>query len=207
MLKQVQHDQELKITMEEKIKILAFAGSTRTGSLNKKLVRIAADAARNSGAEVTVIDLRDIPMPLYDEDLEKSEGLPAGALKFKSLLLSHHGILISSPEYNSSISAVLKNAIDWASRPAAGEASLGCFIDKAACIMSASPGNLGGIRGLVTLRSLLGNIKVLVLPDQVAVSKADSAFAEDGKLKDTKQQIAVEKLGINLVKVLSKLNG
>ena len=97
--------------------ILAFAGSTRTESYNKKLVRLAADAARAAGANVTVIDLRDLPLPLFDEDFETAHGLPENAKKLKSLMKEHDGFLISSPEYNSSITAVLKNAIDWASRP------------------------------------------------------------------------------------------
>lgn len=192
--------------MNEKVKILAFAGSTRVDSFNKKLIKIAAEGARNGGAEVTLLDLRNIPMPLYDGDIEKNEGIPENGKKFRELLKGHHGLLISSPEYNSSISGVLKNAIDWASRPVPGEPQLACFIDKVACLMSASPGALGGIRGLVTLRSILGNIKVIVLPDQVAVPKANEAFNEEGKLKDEKQHASIEKLGITLVKVISKLN-
>src|ERR1700690_2177036 len=111
-------------------KILAFAGSTRKESFNKKLVKVAADAARAAGAEVTYLDLKDIPMPLYDGDLETEQGLPENAKKFKAMLLAHDGLLISAPEYNSSISGVLKNAIDWASRPAPGEAPLACFAGK-----------------------------------------------------------------------------
>ena len=186
-------------------KILAFAGSTRTDSFNKKLVRIAAEGARKAGAEVTVLDLRDYPLPLYDGDLEQREGLPANARKLKDLFLAHQGLMIASPEYNSSISAVLKNAIDWVSRPVPGEPPLGCFIDKVAALMSASTRALGGLRGLVTVRSILGNIRVIVLPDQVAVAKAHEAFAPDGSLKDPQQQAAVEQLGRNLAQVLSLL--
>lgn len=187
------------------VKILAFAGSTRKDSYNKKLVKIAAEAARAAGAEVTLIDLRDFPMPIYDGDLEDEKGLPENARKFKGLLINHHGFLISSPEYNSSISGVLKNAIDWASRPVDGEKPLVCFAGKVAALMSASPGNLGGLRGLVTVRSILGNIQTLVLPDQVAVSKADQAFAEDSSLKDPKQQKLIEGLSQELVKILKKI--
>lgn len=186
-------------------KILAFAGSTRTESFNKKLVQVAAAGAKAAGAHVTYIDLRDLPMPLFDEDLEAAEGLPATARQFKDLLIAHDGFLIASPEYNSSLSAVLKNAIDWASRPVEGEAPLACFAGKIASIMSASPGSLGGLRGLIHLRSILGNIKVLVLPDQLAVSKAYEAFNSDGSLKDPKQQEAVENLGKNLTTVVAKL--
>jgi len=186
-------------------KILAFAGSLRKESYNKKLVQIAAAGARAAGAEVTYLDLRDLPLPVFDEDLEKAEGLPANARRLKDLFLAHHGLLISAPEYNSSITAALKNAMDWVSRPCQGEAPLGCFVDKVAAIMSASPGALGGLRGLVHVRAILGNIHVLVLPDQVAVSRAFEAFAPDGSLKDPKQQAAIAKLGANVAAVLAKL--
>jgi len=189
-------------------KILAFAGSTRIDSYNKKLVKIAAAGAKAAGAEVTYLDLRDLPLPLYDEDLEAQEGMPANARTLKDLMISHQGFLIASPEYNSSLTAVLKNAIDWASRPYPNESPLAltAFAGKVATIMSASPGGLGGLRGLVHLRSILGNIKVLVLPDQIAVSKAYEAFNDDGKLKDPKQQESIEKLGEGLTKILLKLN-
>jgi chromate reductase, NAD(P)H dehydrogenase (quinone) len=187
------------------VKILAFAGSTRSQSWNKKLVTIAAAGARAAGAEVTVIDLHDLPMPLYDGDLEAQEGIPAHALEFKRLMREHAGLLIASPEYNSSITAVLKNAIDWASRAEPGEAPLACFTGKVAGLVSASPGALGGLRGLVTLRSILGNIRVLVVPEQVAVAKANEAFAADGSLADAKQQDAVMAVGRAVVRIASAL--
>ena len=187
-------------------KILAFAGSTRTDSFNKKLVKIAVAGARAAGAEVTQLDLRDLPMPLYDGDLEAKEGIPPNAKKFKELMLAHQGLLISAPEYNSGISGFFKNAIDWASRPAPGEAPLACFVGKVATLMSTSPGALGGLRGLVHVRSILGNIHVLVLPDQVAVPRAYEAFTSDGALKDPKQQASIEKLGRELTTMLMKLN-
>lgn len=115
-----------------KPKILAFAGSTRIDSFNKKLVKIAASGAREAGADVTIIDLRDFQMPTYDEDLERQEGLPTSARKLKDLMLAHQGLLVSSPEYNSSISGVLKNTIDWTSRQSDGEIPLACFKDKVA---------------------------------------------------------------------------
>ena len=186
-------------------RILVFAGSLRRESWNKKLARLAADAARAAGAEVTFLDLKDLPMPVYDGDLEAAEGVPANAKRFKELLLAHQGLLISSPEYNSSISGALKNAIDWASRQEPGEAPLACFNGKVAGLLAASPGALGGLRGLVTLRSILGNIGVLVLPDQLAVPKAHEAFAEDGNLKDAKQQAAVERIAGKLVSTLARL--
>jgi len=188
-------------------KILAFAGSTRTESFNKQLVKVAVAGAQAAGADVTLIDLRDLPMPLYDGDLEAQEGIPAAAQRFKSLLLAHQGLLIASPEYNSSITGVLKNAIDWASRSAPDEKPLACFVGKTAALMSASPGALGGLRGLVHLRAILGNIHVLVLPDQLAVPRAHEAFNADGGLNDTRQQTAVERLGHTLTTMLTKLHG
>ena len=194
-----------KISMTQKPKILAFAGSTRKDSYNKKLVQIAIRGARNTGAEVTFIDLRDLPMPIFDQDLEEEEDFPENARKFKDLLLAHQGLLISSPEYNSSISGVLKNSIDWASRREENEKPLACFVDKVAGLMSASPGALGGLRGLVHVRAILGNIGVLVLPNQVAISNAHEAFAPEGSLKDQKKQAAVEKIGADVAALLTKL--
>jgi NAD(P)H-dependent FMN reductase len=189
-----------------KPKILAFAGSTRTDSYNKKLVKIASTEATEAGADVTVIDLRDFPMPIYDGDLEQKDGLPSNARKLKDLMLAHQGFLISSPEYNSSVSAVFKNTIDWASRQSEGEIPLACFKNKIAGIMSASPGGLGGLRGLVHVRSILGNIGVIVMPDQMTIAKAHEAFNEDGTLKDKKQEDQVKKIGANVAKMLLKLN-
>jgi len=187
-------------------RILAFAGSTRTESFNKRLIKIAVAGAQAAGAEVTLIDLRDYPLPLFDGDLEAREGLPANGRKLKDLFLAHHGLLTSCPEYNSSITGVWKNTIDWVSRPVPGEAPLACFDGKVAALMSASPGALGGLRGLVHVRAILGNIKVLVLPDQVAVPKASEAFNPDGSLKDPKQQAAVEALGAKLAQVIPKIH-
>ncbi len=191
--------------MAEQPKIIAFAGSTRSESFNKRLIRFAADAARGAGAEVTIVDLRDVAMPLYDGDLEAKEGLPPNARKFKELLRAHRGMLIASPEYNSSVSGVLKNAIDWASRLEAGEPGLAAFTGKVAGLMSASPGALGGLRGLVHLRSILGNIGVLVVPEQIAISGGGEAFGEDGSLKDSKKQATVEKIAGRVVDLVRRL--
>lgn len=187
-------------------KILALAGSTRSGSYNKKLVKIALQGAKAAGVDGTFLDLRELPLPLYDGDLEEQEGLPANARKLKELFLSHQGLLIASPEYNSSISGVLKNAIDWASRPVDGEPPLACFKGKVCSIMSTSTGALGGLRGLVTVRSILGNIGVIVLPDQVAIPKASDAFNEQDQLKDAKHQASIEALGASVARMLIKLN-
>jgi NAD(P)H-dependent FMN reductase len=186
-------------------KILAFAGSTREASFNKLLVKIAAEGARAAGAEVTYLDLRDLPMPLFDEDLEAKEGIPENALKFKELMMAHRGLLIAAPEYNSSITPVLKNAIDWASRPLPEEPMLAAFMNKVAVLMSASPGALGGLRGLTHVRSILSSIGVLVLPDQRVIPKAYEAFDADRRLKDPGQQAAVGQLGSKLATLIAKL--
>ncbi|NOT00282.1 MAG: NAD(P)H-dependent oxidoreductase [Phycisphaerales bacterium] len=191
--------------MAHRARILAFAGSTRGDSVNKKLVRVAAAAAVKAGAEVTVVDLRDLALPLFDEDLEAASGPPAGAVRLKKMMVECDGFLIASPEYNSSVTAALKNAIDWASRPAPGEAPLVAFRGKAAALMSASPGALGGLRGLVHLRAILGNIGVLVMPDQVAVPSAFESFAADGSMKDEKQRAKVEQLARDLVALITRL--
>jgi NAD(P)H-dependent FMN reductase len=186
-------------------RILAFAGSLRVESFNKKLVRIAADAVRAVGGEVTVVDLHDFPMPLYDGDIEAASGIPETGKKLKKMFVESQGLLISSPEYNSSITGVLKNTIDWVSRPAPGEPGLVAFTGKVAGLVSASPGALGGLRGLVHLRSILGNIGVIVLPEQLAVSKAGDAFGPDGSLKDDKQKATLAKIAGRLVDVTRKL--
>jgi NAD(P)H-dependent FMN reductase len=187
-------------------KILAFAGSARTDSLNKKLVKIAAAGASEAGADVTLIDLYDFQMPVYDGDLEQREGLPQNALSLKELMLAHHGFLISSPEYNSSISPLLKNTIDWASRQVGSEIPLACYKGKVAGIMSASPGGLGGLRGLVHIRAILENIGVIVIPEQTAVSKAHEAFDKDGSMKNKDQEQQVKKIGSQVTKLLMAVN-
>lgn len=182
------------------IKIVAFAGSLRSGSHNKKLIRIAAAGARAAGAQVTDLDLRDVAMPLYDGDIEREQGLPPNAKVFKRLLVEHHGMLISSPEYNSAFPAVLKNAIDWASRPEPNEPALAAFKGKIAGLLAASPGQLGGVRGLAVLRSILSNIGVIVIPTQMAIARANDAFDEDGSLKDERQQAGIEAVGAEVVR-------
>ena len=187
-------------------KILAFAGSSRKESFNKKLVRITAAGAKSAGAEVSIIDLLDFPMPLFNQDLEAAEGMPEKAREFKKLLMAHDGFLIASPEYNSAFSPLLKNVIDWASRAESDdEPPLVAYRGKVAAIMSASPGGFGGMRGLVFLRMLLGNIGVTVLPEQQAIPQAFKAFAADGSLIDEKQQAAVFNLGVTLAQTAERL--
>jgi chromate reductase, NAD(P)H dehydrogenase (quinone) len=183
-------------------RILAFAGSTRTKSHNKKLIALAAAAAEAAGAQVTLIDLRDFPMPFYDGDLEAQLGLPERARALKEMMVNHDGFLLSCPEYNASVSAVFKNAIDWVSRPQAGESSAVAFKGKWAALLSASPGNLGGLRGLLAVRQILNTLGVLVLPTQLAVARANDAFAEDGSLKDAGHQGALTAIAAELVRYL-----
>lgn len=186
-------------------KILAFAGSTRTPSWNKKLIRVAAESARRAGAEVTLIDLRDLPMPLYDGDLEVAEGQPANAKVLKALMIEHDGFLLSSPEYNSSISGVLKNAIDWVSRPQPGEPPQLAYRGKVAALLAASPGNLGGVRALLTVRQVLTTLGTLVIPTQFALARAAEAFNEDGTLKDPAHQKSVDNVATELVRTTARL--
>jgi len=186
-------------------RILAFAGSARKDSLNKKLLAIAVEGARREGAEVTVADLREWPMPLYDGDLEAEQGLPDTVRRFKALLKEHQGLLLACPEYNSSITPLLKNTIDWCTRAEPGEKPLAAFDGKVAGLVAASPGALGGLRGLVVVRMLLGNIRVHVLPEQVAVPQAQRAFDADGRLTDDKRRAAVEALGVRLAQVVARL--
>lgn len=186
-------------------RILAFAGSARSDSWNKKLVRIAASAAERAGAEVTLLDLADYVLPLYDGDLEAEQGLPEKVIELKEIFVAHQGLMIASPEYNSSVTPLLKNTIDWVSRPVEGEGPLIAYRDKVAVLMAASPGALGGLRGLVHLRSILQNIGVTVLPVQRAVPGAMTAFEEAGQLSDEKLQSSVESLGTKLTETLAKL--
>jgi len=188
-------------------RILAFAGSTREASYNKRLIRVAAEGARAAGAEVTVIDLRDYPMPLYDGDLEASQGLPENALRLKRLFMEHGGLLISAPEYNSGISAVLKNAIDWVSRKGRDDRPLAAYADKVAGLMAASPGALGGVRGLFQVRQILTTLGVLVIPQQRAVSRAAEAFDDAGALKDATERAAVEGIGARVADLVRRLTG
>lgn len=192
--------------MSEMLKILAFAGSARKESFNKKLVKVAAESAKKAGAQVTLIDLRDFPMPIVDQDLEAESGLPANAQKIKDLMANHDAFLISAPEYNSSITPLLKNTLDWASRPSSKtEPSMIAYKGKVAALLSASPGALGGLRGLPVVRAVLQNNGVLVLSQQQALSKAHEAFDANGNLVDAKQQEGVQKLVDELIRVTKKL--
>ncbi len=159
-------------------KILAFSGSTRIDSLNRQALEHAVQGARDAGAEVTLIDLRDYSLPLYTADLENSHGQPEASVRLKALFKSHHGLLIASPEYNSSITPLLKNTLDWVSRPHGEESGLVPYQGKLAALVSASDGHLGGLRGLRHIREILTALQVLVLPKQMALAHADKELAK-----------------------------
>lgn len=186
--------------------ILAFAGSTRVASANKKVLAIAVEAARDAGAEVTVVDLRDYALPIYDGDLEQEEGVPAAAMELKTLFREHRGLLIATPEYNTSISGVLKNMIDWVSRPVPDEPFLAPFTGKVAGLLSASLGPIGGLRAQAHLRQILGGIGVTVIPEHWGVPGLNEAtFSADGALADENGQRMVQRVGASLASFLKRL--
>lgn len=176
----------MSFSLSAEIRVLALSGSLRQDSFNKKLVKEAALLARQKGAEVTFVDLKNYLMPFYDADLEAKEGMPQKAKELRQLMIRSNIILIASPEYNGSLSGTLKNAIDWASRNEKGESSRDAFKGKTFVLMSASPGSGGGTRGLVHLRAIIENIGGTVLPQQLLVPKAYEAFDTQGKLINPK---------------------
>mgnify|MGYP001140635802 CR=1 FL=1 len=165
-------------------KLLAFSGSLRKQSYNQSIVIAAAEGARKAGAEVTVVHLNDYLAPMFNEDDEAANGMPKTARALKELMLAADGFLIATTEYNSGYSAALKNAIDWASRKEEGESPLQAFKGKTATLMAASPGGLGGIRALVPLRMLLGNIGMYVHPTQQAIGGVSNLINEQGEVSD-----------------------
>lgn len=187
------------------IKILIIPGSLRSGSYNKRLAAIAGEELKKFGAAPTTVDLREYPMPIFDEDYESSSGQPETVKRLKELFLSHPGHLYVCPEYNSSITAVLKNTIDWLSRPVPNEPPLAAFSGKVTGLLSASPGALGGLRGLVHVRSILGNIGAIVLPAQYALSSADKMLGSGGNDADPKVIEGLKKVIQPLVSVTAKL--
>ena len=189
------------------VKLLFLAGSARKDSINKKLAKLAAEIAQDAGAQVTYIDLKDFEMPIYDGDFEQENGVPDNAKKLKQLFSDHDGLLIASPEYNSSMSALLKNSLDWISRPhEENEAPLIAFRGKVAALSAVSPGGLGGVRGLVPLRMMLGNIGVTVIPSQIAVSSGFQAFDEDGQLGDDNQVRMLKATVDEFIKTANRLS-
>ncbi len=186
-------------------KILVFAGSLREHSFTKRVAAAAAEGARSAGAEVTTIDLRDFPMPIYDADEHEKNGFCAKAAEFQQILNDHDGFLICTPEYNGSLPGGMKNAIDWASRKS-DKFKLGeVFKGKYAAMMSASPGSFGGIRSLNHLRSVLSILLVNVLPTEIAVSFVAEKFEGDApEMTDEKMKHILEQLGSSLVKEIER---
>lgn len=186
--------------MTKSVQILAFSGSARRESLNGKFLAAATQMIREAGTKVTVVNLNDYSLPLYDGDLEETQGLPANARKLIDLIKGHHGLLIASPEYNAMITPLLKNTIDWCTR---GDDNP--FTGKVAAVISASPGALGGIRSLRHAQQLLLHLGCHVVPGNTILPQADQAFTARGKLKDKRTGQAVKKLAQTLVVTARKL--
>jgi chromate reductase len=187
-------------------RILAFAGSVRRESFNRRLLPAAIEGARAAGAEVTHIELADFPLPLFDQDFEEREGLPANARKLKELFKAHGGLLLACPEYNGSITPLLKNTLDWVSRKDGAEAGSVPYKRKAVGLVSASDGRWGGIRGLTQVRHTLTILGCLVLPEQYCLSAASQAYDEAGRIKDDKVRQGAGAIGKRLAEFLSKGN-
>jgi chromate reductase, NAD(P)H dehydrogenase (quinone) len=185
-------------------KILVLAGSARLHSIHRKLARQTVEALRDAGVEATLADLRDFPMPLYDGDLEAAEGLPPAATALKELARRHNGFAIASPEYNGSFSALLKNALDWISRPEPGDRPLEVFRGKVAAILSASPGPGGGRRGLRHLRELLEMMSVSVIPRELAIARSSGALDAGGRLTRAEDLSGLQELAAALAQAAAQ---
>jgi chromate reductase len=190
-------------------RLLFISGSSREKSFNKRLARLGANIAEANGIASAFADLGDYPMPIYNGDIEVSEGPPENARKLKALMKVHSGIFIASPEYNASFSPLLKNAIDWVSHTKdAGEQPLEVYKTRVFALGSASPGGMGGLRGLSQLRLVLElGLNALVLPDQFAVPRAADAFDEHGHLKGKDQQETFKALIQKLARAAHVLHG
>ena len=182
-------------------RILAFSGSARKESLNQKLLVAMVEAVRAAGGEVTLISLKDYPLPLYDGDLEDAEGLPANARKLIDLIKGHAGLLLASPEYNSMITPLLKTTLDWCTRADDDNP----FPGRVAAVVSASPGALGGIRSLKLAQQLLLHLGCHVVPGNTMLPQAHKAFGPDGKLTEARTLKSVEALATALVETVRKL--
>lgn len=184
------------------MRILAFAASLRTGSLNQKLIRLAAEFARQEGAEIDLAEFREFEMPLYDGDLEEKSGLPPGAVELKRRVERAEALMISTPEYNFSIPGTLKNAIDWVSR-----ARPIPWRGRSVYLMAASPSPMGGIRSLWQTRIPLEGCGALVFPDMFALALAHQAFDENGWLRDPKLAERLEKEVVGFMRLAEAASG
>lgn len=181
-------------------KILAFAASYRKASYNRRILNYAVEGAKKAGGEVTLIELNDFSIPTFDADLEQ-EKFDVDAARLQKIVADHDRLLIATPEYNRSIPGGLKNVVDWISRPNPPYPTSGVFKGKLGAIMSASPGQFGGIRALDALRALLSNLGMVVLPGDVAVGFASQKFDGDSwEMTDDKLRAILESHGANLVK-------
>jgi NAD(P)H-dependent FMN reductase len=189
-------------------KILVFAGSIRTGSFNARLAALAVKELALADVDVTRISLVDYPLPLYDADLEKASGVPENAVKLKRMFLAHRGIFIASPEYNASVTPLLKNTLDWVSRVREGnEVPLAAYKRRVFAIGAASNGSLGGYRSLMALRQILElGCGAMVLPEQVAVREAASAFGDDDTLRDERTMRTLRTVLERLVETARQLS-
>jgi NAD(P)H-dependent FMN reductase len=181
-------------------KILIIPGSLRTGSRNAKLAAAAADAFVQAGVDVTRISLGDFPLPIYDGDLQAKSGVPKNAINIKRMIAAHQGVLLVTPEYNSSVPALVKNSIDWVSRAQDPSESRGqVFRERAFAIASASAGRLGGMRALAALRLILSACHATVIPNQLALSFADDAYDDSDRLKHAPDIEALQALVRQLI--------
>jgi len=189
-------------------KILVIPGSVRNRSHNARLAALAAKELALADADVSQISLFDYILPLYDPDHDVVSGPPPNAVKLKKMMAAHHGIFIASPEYNASVSPLLKNAIDWVSRVREkGEPAYAAFHAGPFALGSASSEPLGGARGLLALRQVLElGCGALVLPEQVTVPNAENAFDDLDNLKDARQATALRSLARRLVEVAQQLS-
>jgi chromate reductase, NAD(P)H dehydrogenase (quinone) len=183
-------------------RILAFSASARRESLNRKFLAFAVQAAREAGGEVTLIDLNEFVLPLYHGDLEDAQGMPANATKLVGLVTEHHALLVASPEYNSMITPLLKNTLDWCSRADANP-----FEGKVAAVVSASPGIHGGVRSLQLAQQLLLKLGCHVVPGQCILPHADKAFDKEGRLTVPRVQQSAKELMARLVQTANRLGG
>ena len=188
-------------------RVLCFAGSARRDSLNKKLAAVAAAHATRLGAEATVVDLADYPMPIYDGDLESDSGVPETAVALRDLMVEHDGMVIACPEYNGSITPLLKNVIDWTSRPSGGKPALAAYRGKVAALVATSPGALGGLRGMVHVRAILSGIGVFVVPGDLAVGQGMTVIGDGEQLTDPKKDEWLGDLMARLVTTIDALKG
>lgn len=178
--------------MTTPIHILILVGSSRSGSFNRKLAETVSQVAKTQGLTVELPDIRALSIPLMDQDLESAEGIPSGARQLREQLAAADALVVCTPEYNGFPTPLLKNALDWMSRPDGDVAGLDAFRGKPALALSASPGALGGMRSLGLTRQLLDNLGMLVMPEKLSVGSASSAFNDKGMLSNEHQQQSLE---------------